>query len=99
MSIDRLKNGERVLYVRGIVRYDDGFVKDRFTKFCLRYDRRGYTEDYIIGADGRRSALIGIISVFVIANPFIKDPAVFIEPPCQIRHNASHADGRNRHNR
>jgi hypothetical protein len=32
------------VYVWGEVRYDDGFGTERFTKFCHRYERRGFRE-------------------------------------------------------
>jgi hypothetical protein len=37
--------GSGWLYVWGEVRYDDGFDKDRFTKFCFRYNMAGASPD------------------------------------------------------
>lgn len=59
----------RFLYVWGELRYLDGFGRRRFTRFCHRYDSRGYMEapigerhgghDWIITAESSRSHQFG----------------------------------------
>jgi hypothetical protein len=43
-SLPRRAINNSILYVWGIVRYDDGFTKGRFTRYCHRYNFSGLTK-------------------------------------------------------
>jgi hypothetical protein len=53
---DRFNSGTGWLYVWGIVRYDDGFGKRRYTRFCHRYNCRAQAVGAIAASGARYHA-------------------------------------------